>query len=74
MNDLDDAEAIERLRRVGFTASDIERLRGLRRYYGGDEQAQVFRRNRYPTFVRWLVRILKEGTPISASRSEDTVD
>ena len=62
MNDIDDKEAIERLREAGCTASEIERLRQLRRDYDADAEDQAFRDHRYPTFVRWLVRFLQEGT------------
>lgn len=66
MNYLDDKEAIELLRKAGCTALEIERLRRLRRDYVEDEEDQVLRDRRYPAFVRWLVRLLQEGTPASA--------
>ncbi len=67
MNDLDDTEAIERLREAGCTASEIERLRRLRRDYAapGGEQAPAYH-HRFG-FVRWLVTFLQEGTPTCVS-------
>ncbi|MGH7868652.1 MAG: hypothetical protein ACREP9_13740, partial [Candidatus Dormibacteraceae bacterium] len=66
MNNLDDREAIERLRKVGCTALEIERLRRLRRDYAENGGDQALRDRRRPAFVRWLVTILQEGTPVSA--------
>jgi hypothetical protein len=66
MNYLDDREDIERLRKAGCTALEIERLRRLRREYVEDEEEQVLHDGRHPTFVRWLVKLLQEGTPVSA--------
>lgn len=65
MNDIDDKEAIERLRVAGCTASEIERLCRLRRNYVVDAVDQTLRDHRYPAFVRWLVRLVQEGTPTS---------
>lgn len=63
MNDIDDKEAIKRLREAGYTASEIERLRRLRRDYVADSEDQVLRNHRYRAFVRWQVKLLQEGTP-----------
>jgi hypothetical protein len=41
MNHIDDKEAIERLRKAGWTASEIERLRRLRRDYVEKEGGQA---------------------------------
>jgi hypothetical protein len=61
MNHINDKEAIERLRKAGWTASEIERLRRLRRDYVEKEGGQAAASHRRSGFVRWLVALLQEG-------------
>ena len=61
MNHIDDKEAIERLRKAGCTASEIERLRRLRREYVEQEGGQAPADHRRSGFVRWLLTLLQEG-------------
>jgi hypothetical protein len=61
MNYIDDKEAIERLRKAGWNASEIERLRRLRRDYVEQEEGQALADRRRSGFVRWLVTLLQEG-------------
>lgn len=62
MNHIDDKEAIERLRKAGWTASEIERLRRLRRDYVEKEGGQAAASHRHSGFVRWLVALLQKDT------------
>jgi hypothetical protein len=66
MNDIDDKEAMELLRKAGCTALEIERLRRLRRDYAEQGGDHTLRDHRRPAFVRWLVMLLQEGTLVSA--------
>ncbi len=66
MNDIDDKEAIEWLRKAGWTASEIERLRQLRRDYVAHEEGQAAASHRRSGLVRWLVALLQEGYRPSA--------
>ncbi len=66
MNDIDDKEAIERLCKAGWTASEIERLRQLRRDYVAQEERQAAASHRRSRLVRWLVALLQEGYGPSA--------
>lgn len=61
MNHIDDKEAIERLRKAGWTASEIEGLRRLRRDYVEKEGGQAPADHRRSGFVRWLLALLQEG-------------
>ena len=61
MNHIDDKEALERLRKAGCTASEIERLRRLRRDYAHKEGGQAPADRPRSGFVRWLVTLLQEG-------------
>lgn len=61
MNHIDDKEAIERLRKAGWTASEIERLRRLRRDYVEKEGGQAPVGHRRSGFVRRLLALLQEG-------------
>ena len=66
MNDIDDKDAIERLHKAGWTASEIERLRQLRRDYVAQEGGQAAASPRRSGFVRWLLALLQEGYGPSA--------
>jgi hypothetical protein len=61
MNYIDDKEAIELLRKAGCTASEIERLRRLRRDYVESKGDAALRDYHHSTFVRWLMTLLEEG-------------
>ena len=61
MNHIDDKEAIERLHKAGWTASEIERLCRLRRDYVEQEGGRAPADHRRFGFVRWLVALLQEG-------------
>ncbi len=52
MNQMNDEEALELLRRAGFTVSQINRLMQLRRDYRASEPLDSARLQ----FIRWLVR------------------
>ena len=60
-NHIDEKEATEQLRKAGWTASEIERLRGLRRDYAAQEGGQAAASHRRSRFIRWLVAFLQEG-------------
>ena len=60
-NHIDDKEATEQLRKAGWTASEIERLRGLRRDYLEQEGGQAPASPHHSGFVRWLLALLQEG-------------
>ncbi len=55
MNQMNYKEALETLRRAGFTASEIDRLGRLRRDYAENEMDQARANLRRLEFVRWLV-------------------
>ena len=58
---IDEKEATEQLRKAGWTASEIERLRRLRRdlvAQNGGQEATSRRRSR---LIRWLLVLLQEG-------------
>jgi hypothetical protein len=61
MNGINDKEAIERLHKAGWTASEIERLRRVRRDYVAQEGGQALAPHRRSGFVRWLLALLQEG-------------
>ena len=50
-----DKEAIDLLRRRGFTEREIARLYPLRRTYGEDERDQPALDRNHLEFARWLV-------------------
>jgi hypothetical protein len=58
---IDDKEATEQLRKAGWTAPEIERLRGVRRDYIEQERGKIETTHRRPAFVRWLQALLQEG-------------
>jgi type II secretory pathway component PulF len=63
MNNLEREEALARLRLTGWTPREIEHLCQLRQRYaqrqrGGGQEHQ------HSVFVRWLVTLLREGTPV----------
>lgn len=60
-NHIDEKEATEQLRRAGWTASEIERLRDLRRDYIAQEEGQAMASPRRSRLVRWLLALLQEG-------------
>ncbi len=60
-NHIDDKEATEQLRKAGWTASEIEGLRGLRRDYVAQEERPAAASHRRSGFVRWLLTLLQEG-------------
>ncbi len=66
MNDIDDEEAIEQLRKAGLTTPEIERLRQLRRNDVAHEERQVVASPRRSRLVRWLLALLQEGYGPSA--------
>jgi hypothetical protein len=55
MNQMNYKEALELLRRAGFTAPEIDRLCRLRRDYAESEMDQAPVDQRRLEFVRWLV-------------------
>lgn len=55
MNQMNYKEALELLRKAGFTAPEIERLCRLRRDYVESEMDQAPVDQRRLEFVRWLV-------------------
>ncbi len=55
MNQMNYKEALEMLRRAGFTASEIDRLCRFRRDYAESEMDQTPADLRRLEFVRWLV-------------------
>ena len=61
MNHIDDKEAIERLRKAGWTTSEIERVRRLRRDCVEKEGGQAPADHHRSGFVHWLVTLLQEG-------------
>lgn len=60
MNNIDDKEANELLRKAGYTALEIERLRRLRRKYTEKERDQASQDHRRPGFAGWLETFLQE--------------
>jgi hypothetical protein len=62
MNDIDDKESIELLRKAGCTPLEIERLRQLRRDYA-EKGERTLRDHQRPSFVHWLLILLPEGFP-----------
>ena len=56
MNQIDEQAACSLLRQAGFTASEVDRLRQLRRGYVEQEIRQALAESRRLAFVRWLVR------------------
>ena len=60
MNHIDDKEAIELLRKAGWTALEIERLRRLRREYAEKERDRASQDHRRPGFAGWLATFLQE--------------
>jgi type II secretory pathway component PulF len=62
MNNIDDKEAIELLRKAGWTSLEIERLRQFRRNYA-EKGERTLRDQQRPAFVRWLLILLQEGFP-----------
>lgn len=58
-------ETLESLRQAGWTTSEIEQLCRFRHAYLQREQ-RIRRNKRRPAFVRWLLRMLQEGFPLSA--------
>jgi type II secretory pathway component PulF len=64
MNDINNKEAIELLRKAGCTPLEIERLRQLRRDYA-EKGEQTLQDHQRPAFVRWLMILLQEGFPAS---------
>jgi hypothetical protein len=63
---IDEKEATEQLRKAGWTAPEIERLRGVRRDYIEQERGKTETTHRRSEFVRWLLAILQEGLGPSA--------
>ena len=55
MNQMNYKEALETLRKAGFTAPEIDRLCRLRRAYTESEMDQAPADLRRLEFVRWLV-------------------
>lgn len=58
---IDEKEATEQLRKAGWTASEIERLRQVRRDYVAQKGGQAAASRRRSGFVRWLAALLQEG-------------
>jgi hypothetical protein len=52
---MDHKEAYDMLYKVGFTASEIERLERLRREYADKKSGQLSADERRLEFIRWLV-------------------
>jgi hypothetical protein len=52
---MDHQEAYDMLYKVGFTASEIERLNALRRDYAEKKSSHVPPDQRRLEFIRWLV-------------------
>jgi hypothetical protein len=55
MNQMDYKQALDMLRRAGFTASEIDRLRRLRRECAAQEMNWTLADLRRLKFFRWLV-------------------
>ncbi len=64
MNDIDDKESIELLRKADYTPLEIERLRQLRRDYA-EKGERTLRDHQRSAFVSWLMVLLAEGFPAS---------
>ncbi len=60
-NHIDEKEAIEQLRKAGWTASEIERLRGLRRDLVAQNSGQEATSHRRSGLIWWLLALLQEG-------------
>lgn len=60
-NHIDEKEATEHLRQAGWTASEIERLRELRRDYVAHKDGQAAASPRRSRLIRWLLALLQEG-------------
>jgi hypothetical protein len=60
-NHVDEKEAIEQLRKAGWTDPEIERLRRLRRDYVEKKGEQAPANPRRSGFVHWLETLLQEG-------------
>ena len=58
---IDEKEATEQLRQAGWTASEIERLRRLRRDYVAQQDGQAAASPRRSRLTRWLLALLQEG-------------
>jgi hypothetical protein len=58
---IDDKAATEQLRKAGWTAPEIECLRGVRRDYIEQERGKTEPPHRRTAFVRWLQALLQEG-------------
>jgi hypothetical protein len=59
-NHIDEKEATEQLRQAGWTATEIERLRRLRRYYVAQKDGQAAASHRRSRLIRWLLALLQE--------------
>jgi hypothetical protein len=66
MNQINDKQAYDLLRREGFTASEINRLLQLRRDYTASKQKQAPHAHPLLRFARWCVRVIL--TMVSAYR------
>ncbi len=62
----DDKEAIELLRKMGWTTSEIERLREVRRNYIDQGRRKAESTHHRSGFVHWLLSVLQEGGGPSA--------
>lgn len=58
---IDEKVATEQLRQAGWTASEIERLRGLRRDYVAQKDGQAAASPRRSRLICWLLALLQEG-------------
>ena len=65
-NHTDEKEATEQLRKAGWTAPEIERLRQVRRAYVAQKGGQTEAFRRRPALVRWLAALLQQGCWLSA--------
>lgn len=60
MEHMDQKKAIEMLRKVGFTESEIAELHRLRRKYAENEMSHKSEGHRDFTFAHWLATHLRE--------------
>jgi hypothetical protein len=58
MNQINDKQAYDLLRREGFTASEINRLLQLRRDYTASKQKQAPHAHPLLRFARWCIRVI----------------
>jgi hypothetical protein len=58
MNQINDKQAYDLLRREGFTASEINQLMQLRRDYAASKRNQILHNHPLLRFAWWCIRVI----------------